>query len=362
MNILLDIGHTADVHLLRNLYFELKAKGHKVYVTVKELEIAIELLEFYQIPYFVIGIKSGSIFRKVLNQFLFNYRTWKIIRKYRIDTGIGTSVTLAQLSRITKMKSIILDDDDDEVQPLFVKSAHPYATYLLSPESLRDKRKRKDTLYYPAFHELAYLHPSHFRPDPGVLAKLGLAPDETFFIVRFNSFRAHHDTGEGGMSYRQKIKLIGELEKKGKVFISSESSLEPGFEGSKFNVPAEDFHSALYYASMYVGESQTICSEAAVLGVPSFRCNTFAGRISYLEEEEQKYGLTFGYSPERFEEMLEKIRELLSHENLKGEWQEKRQKLLRDKIDPVKFYLWIVENMDKISSTRFDEGFFRQFK
>ncbi|MBK7488915.1 MAG: hypothetical protein IPI74_03700 [Bacteroidales bacterium] len=53
-------------------------------------------------------------------------------------------------------------------------------------------------------------------------------------------------------------------------------------------------------------------SEAAVLGVPAIRCNTFAGRISYLEEEEKVYGLTYAFHPMEFDRMMAKIKELLS--------------------------------------------------
>ena len=35
MNILIDIGHPAHVHLYRNFYSEMKAKGHNLHVTVK---------------------------------------------------------------------------------------------------------------------------------------------------------------------------------------------------------------------------------------------------------------------------------------------------------------------------------------
>ena len=44
MNILIDIAHPAHVHFIRNTYFELVKRGHKVYVTVKEIPSAIDLL------------------------------------------------------------------------------------------------------------------------------------------------------------------------------------------------------------------------------------------------------------------------------------------------------------------------------
>ena len=104
-----------------------------------------------------------------------------------------------------------------------------------------------------------------------------------------------------------------------------------------------------------------MASEAAVLGTPSIRFNTLVGKISNLEEEERKYGLTFGFTPDNFDSLIIKIQELLTDTELKTKWQKKRQLLLKDKIDSSEFYLWLVENMDTISMTSFDRKFFEQF-
>ena len=95
---------------------------------------------------------------------------------------------------------------------------------------------------------------------------------------------------------------------------------------------------------MLVGDSQTRTSEAAVLGTPAIRCNTFVGRIHYLEEEEHKYGLTYGFRPDHSEEMFQKIEELLSMPDLKEEWQRRRQKMLSEKIDYASFLTCFIEN------------------
>ena len=100
----------------------------------------------------------------------------------------------------------------------------------------------------------------------------------------------------------------------------------------------------MYYATMLVGDSQTMTSEAAVLGTPAIRCNTFVGRIHYLEEEEHKYGLTYGFCPEQSEAMFQKIDELLAMPNLKQEWQTRRQKMLSEKIDYSAFLTWFIES------------------
>ena len=40
------------------------------------------------------------------------------------------------------------------------------------------------------------------------------------------------------------------------------------------------------FASLYIGDSQTMAAEAGVLGVPFVRFNDFVGRIGYLRELE----------------------------------------------------------------------------
>jgi predicted glycosyltransferase len=95
---------------------------------------------------------------------------------------------------------------------------------------------------------------------------------------------------------------------------------------------------------MLIGDSQTMTSEAAVLGTPAIRCNTFVRRISYLEEEEFKYNLTYGFLPTDSEAMFGKIEELLAMSNLKQEWQRRREIMLANKIDVTAFFVWFIEN------------------
>ncbi len=55
------------------------------------------------------------------------------------------------------------------------------------------KQEKTGTLFYPGYHELAYLHPRRFTPDRGVLAEAGISEGERYFVLRFNAFKAHHD-------------------------------------------------------------------------------------------------------------------------------------------------------------------------
>ncbi|MCU0288706.1 MAG: DUF354 domain-containing protein, partial [Acidobacteria bacterium] len=300
MNILIDINHPAHVHLFRNFYWEMKKKGTPLFVTVKDIPAAKQLLNAYSMNFIEIGKKSDSIKGKLFSQLGFNRQLLKVVREKKIDLGIGTSITLAHVSKISRMKSIVFDDDDSSVEPLFAKFAHPFADFLVSPDVLAYERNKKKHITYAGYHELAYLHPLRFNPDPAVLKEAGLTPGEKYFVMRFNVFKAHHDINVKGLSLERKLELVAFLEKKGKVFITTEREIEPELREYQLLLSPEKIHSLLYYATVFVGDSQTMTSEAAVLGTPALRCNSFVGKISYLEEQEHKYGLTYGFKTEEF--------------------------------------------------------------
>lgn len=341
MNILFDIGHPAHVHLFRNVYYDLVNNGNKVYVTTKNIPSVFRLLSIYGIPYVSFGSKHDSLLMKGFDQIRYNARLFWMAWTKHITVGVH-GITVAHISKLSPMKSILPDDDDDEVEPVFAKYGHPFADAILSPADT--PRKSKHKIYVNSYHELAYLHPNRFTPDPEVLKDAGVEMGEPYFILRFNAFKAHHDVGVVGLTIENKRRLVEYLSSKGKVFITTERNIDDEFKPYQLTVSPEKAHSLMYYATMFVGDSQTMTSEAAVLGTPAIRCNTFVGRIHYLEEEEHKYNLTYGFRPEQSEDMFRKIEELLSMPDLKAEWQRRRQVLLADKIDYAAFLTWFIEN------------------
>jgi uncharacterized protein len=363
MNILIDIGHPAHVHYYRNLATALNQKNHKVIWTIKEIEVVRNLLDYFGFEYYTFPKKYDSLIGKGIMQLRYDWLLLNICRRENIDLVIGTSATVTHVSKLSRVKSIMFDDDDDEVQPLVTKYVSPFADSLLSPDVLKGKRRRKDTIYYPGYHELTYLHPNRFQPDPEVSRELGLKPGEPYFIMRFNVFKAHHDVGIKGLSLDQKLALIEILKPHGRVFVTTERNIEPELKPYQMLVSPEKAHSLMAFASIFLGDSQTMTSEAAVLGIPSLRCNSFAGRISYLEEEERKYGLTFAFLPHDFARLTDKLQELLSMKDLKEEWQRRRQRMLEDKIDVTAFWLWFIENYPESKKQIVDSpAFWEQFK
>ena len=344
MNILIDIGHPAHVHLFRYVAKALEDRGHKLFYTVRDIPVARHLMDVYGMPYTVLGVKKDSVVGKALSVLRQDLTMLRILRKNKIDVGLSSGIVLPQTSVFSRISNFIFDDDDDAVEKMYVRFAHPFADAVLTPDAIT--RKTKKTVYYPSTHELAYLHPNHFVPDKSVLARAGIAEGDSFFILRFVAFKGHHDVGETGLGKEQKRRLVEMMSRFGRVIITSEREIDPEFEAYRLPVPPEDIHSLMYYSSMFVGDSQTMTSEAAILGVPALKCNTFAGRLS-VPAMIEKYGLCFSYTVQDFESFFLKIEDLLKRGGLKKDWEDKRKAFLSDMIDPVPFFADFIENYRK---------------
>lgn len=344
MSIILEVNHPAQVHLFKHAYVQLKEKGHKVCVMTKKNPSIEYLLRKYLIPYEIVGVKGDGLFRKVLYQVLHDLKALGVVYRRGIKLGIGSSITNDHVSAVSKLNSVHFSDDDEEMVPFIKKYSYPFSDTILSPDSLCFPSFEDKHIGYAGTHELSYLHPNWFKPDPSILKMVGLEDGESYFVLRFVALKGHHDGGHLGVSLIQKRLLIDYLKDKGRIFITSESPIEDEFEQYRLPVSPEHIHSLMYYAKMFIGDSQTMTSEAAIMGVPSMKCNTFAGKLSVPNELEDKYGLCFSYQPSNFDHFFTHIKDLLNDPDLKSKWLNKKEIFLNDKIDVTAFFVWFIEN------------------
>jgi predicted glycosyltransferase len=327
---LVDIPHPHFVHFFRNIILALGKDN--VTITCQKSGIITDLLDHYGFNYIVVGKKYNSLLSKATGQLKYLRHYFRLIKNHKIDYLLGMSPAIALAARLSGKKIFFFDDDDSAVQPMTRKITIPLAHIIITPACLAFENYGKCHRTYSGYQELAYLAPKYFNPDLKVITKYGLVPD-SYFIVRFNDFVAHHDIGHGGIPESSKLKLINLLETHGNVYITSESQLTAGFEKYQLKVNPADIHHVLAFARIYIGDSQTMASEAAVLGIPSFRCNTFKGKIAYLKELEESYKLTFAYLPEEFEQMIEAIEKLIGQDNVKETWKQRKEIMLSKMVD-----------------------------
>lgn len=339
MRILFNIGHPAQVHFFKNAFRILEKKGHVCKMTAVSKEVSLVLLDAYGIQYDVVGSAKPSFFSKGTELLKIEHKLHKIARSFKPDIlvgGVGNAY-IAHLGKMIGKPSVVFDDTEHaKIEHMLMD---PFATVICTPSSFTNDLGKKQ-VRYNGYHELAYLHPNYFKPNPAVLKDLGLNEGDPFIILRFVSWDADHDYGHHGI--QNKIKLATELEKYGKVFITSEIDLVPELEKYKLKIAPEKLHDMLYYATMCIGEGATVAVESALLGTPAIYISSLIGTMGNFIELEQKYGLILNYNDSA--QALDKAVELLQSPDLKNSWIKKRDKLLEDKIDVTAFIVWFIEN------------------
>ncbi len=364
MRILVYLGHPAHYHLFKNIISKLKNDNHQVKILIRKKDILEDLLKSEGWEYINILPKGRgdtilSIMTPVIRR---DIATYKIARKFHPEVMIGTSVEISHIGKIQRIPSIVVNEDDWDIVPLFSKLSYPFATHIMAPLSCRLGKWHMKNIPYDGYHELTYLHPKYFKPDPNRI-KNTIDLNKRFFVIRFAKLNAHHDVGKTGITPQIAETIIKILEPFGDIYITSEIELEPQFESYRVSINPQDIHHVLYYADLYIGDSQTMAAEAAVLGTPSLRFNDFVGKIGYLNELEKRYQLTFGFKTSSPEKLYTKIRELIGSKGLKEEWNVKREKMLSDKIDVTSFFLWYIENYpDSKEIINTDPNYSQNFK
>src|SRR5215475_6695641 len=163
MRILIDILHPAHVHFFRNFYKEMAERGHELCITVRDKDRSVELLREYDLPHVTISQQrsGGGLAVEMLQR---TRRLMKVMRDFRPDamTGImGPSIAVA--GRLRRVPAVVFYDTEFAKQTNWF--VYPLAHSVCTPDCYQG-RVRGRHVSYAGYHELAYLHPRRFQPDP----------------------------------------------------------------------------------------------------------------------------------------------------------------------------------------------------
>jgi hypothetical protein len=310
-------------------------------VLSREKECANALLDAYDIPYksiSALGEKKWSLLTEMVVR---DIRMLAAALKFKPDVLIGImGVTIVQVGKLIRKPAIVFYDTENAVTTN--RFVYPMAHSVCTPECY-SAPVNGNHITYPGYHELAYLHPSRFTPDKEKVRALGIDPDSEFSIVRFVSWQASHDVGEKGLGAAFKRDVVERLSKLGRVLITSEGALPDDLEHYRFALPPESMHDVMAFARILVGESATMASEAAVLGVPALYISD-TGR-GYTDEEEAKYELVYNFATTQCDAALARLDELLAMDDITSVFQQRREIMLAERIDTTG---WMVDYVDKV--------------
>jgi len=344
MRLLFDINHPVQVHLLKHPIAELTRGGHECHVVARDKDVTLSLLDGLGIAYRVLAPVGRSTMGRLRELAHRELKLLGVARDLRPRLIVGTSAHAARVGRLVGALSVVVNDDDASAVPFFRWLAYPLASVIVTPDCLRHENYGERHLTYASYQQLFYLHPNWFQPDPAVRGRLPLAPGERYAVVRLSALGAHHDTGIRGIGEDLILRLQDRLAGRVRLFVTSERGLSPRLEPLRLPTPPERLHDVLAFADFYLGDSQSVTAEAAVLGTPAFRMNDFVGRISYLRELED-YGLAFGFKPGQEDRLLEALEATIGDAHHRAVFQRRRVKMLSDKIDPVPWFVSTLEDL-----------------
>ena len=332
MKVLVTIQHPAHVHFFKNVIAELEDTGHDLTIVARKGEYIEKLLDTYNIDYTILAGQANTLPGLMKIQMKYEYNILKKSKSFKPDVlaAIGEP-SIAHVGKYLGIPSLIFTDT--EHAKLQNKITFPFADTICTPDAYTQNISQKQ-IRYPGYHELAYLHPDRFTPDPGVLNNIGISSKERFVILRTVAWNALHDEGNSG--FNSIIEVIDEIEDQGvRVLITAEDDLPRSLKKYQISIDPHRIHDLQYYADLFLGESATMATESAVLGTPSIFVSTVT--LGYMEELEHEYGLVSNFSGER--RQINAMNTAISIlENYDQElWDEKRQTMLDDKIDTTDF-------------------------
>lgn len=367
------LGHPAHFHLYKNVIKNLKADGYEVDVLIKKKENLEQLLQNSGIPYHNI-LREGRKDTKLGMGLGALKRIWRELVfciKHKPDLLTGTSVENSYVGPLLRIPVVYCGEDDAAVIPLQAKVCFPGATEILSPDTCDDGKWNDKSTHYPSYHELAYLHPNHFTPSADIVREQGIDLAKPYAIMRFVKLKANHDDNVKGINKKVALQLVEMMKPHMDIYITSERPLEPELEPYRIKINPIYMHDVMAFASLYIGDSQTMAAEAGVLGVPFVRFNDFVGRIGYLRDLEDKYELGYGIKASEegsVEKMCERVAEIVALPEVERKkiFGARKQKMLADKIDYAKFLTWYLENYPASAKETRDNqtnaDFWNQFK
>lgn len=336
MKILLDIGHPAHVHYFRNAVRQLENRGHEFLITTRDKEVTLELLRKYNFKFVCTGKNKAGFANKFLTMIRNDVAIFRAALAFKPDLFLSFfSPFAAQVGRF--LGKPVIGFTDTEFAKLSIRLTKPFTDHIFTPHCFWTDFGPKQ-IRFRGYMESFYLHPAYFVPDVQVLEKIGIHRDEPYFVMRFVSFNAGHDAGESGISEKKKIEIAQFLATKGKLIISSEGQLPAALEPYRMRIGAEQFHSLLAFASLYVGEGITTASECAVLGTPAILINTL--QTGYIKEQIE-HGLVYQFS--NSSDALDTIRNMADAGISKELYQERSRKLLSTHIDCTSFLVDIID-------------------
>ena len=348
MRILFDFGHPADVHYFKHLIQHLENNGHSCFVLARDKDVTTSLLGELGIPF----INKGEGGAHLLDRIEYTSHSLALIQRAFQDVKPHLCIShgspyLAFACWRHNLPHMMFNDT--EKAAFFKQITEWFKPETYVPECFYETGV-KGLNKLPSYMELAYLHPELFTPNTTRVKNLG----ENYTLLRFVSQHALHDFGLSQTSFHFKKRFVELLKPYGNLWISSETRLPDDLQKYELPTPPGEVHHVIAGARLVIGDSATMCAEAAVLGIPSIHIHQ--NRWGYIRELEERFGLLrhFDGTEDGYRMALKAAEDMLQDPYLSGKLHTRRKQMLSEKENMFTLMARITEQ--KISSLERDEA------
>lgn len=294
MRLLIEAHHPAHIHFFKYAIAEWQAQGASVLMLGRDRDVMKRLLAAYGHIPSEIASSLGNLTQFPLQEMLVRqFKVGSRILSFKPDAVLSLMGSYSQLAGLLRVPNVIFTDS--EFQHFNHRIAHPFAARIYTPncfeKELGPKQRR-----YAGYHELAFLHPNRFQPNPSILQQLGAAAGG-YLIVRVSAWDTLHDVGESGFgdAFSEFMELA--LTRYKVWIVPERGKISERWRPHLLQIPPDRFHDALAFARFVITEGASTAAEAACLGVPSVYLNTTSR--GYLDDMQRRYGLVSSHRDSR---------------------------------------------------------------
>lgn len=309
----IDLDNSPHVPFFIPIIDELKQRGFEVIVTGRDIYQVRDLLSFFHLPCVLIGGHYGKRRTlKIIGNCLRAAQLVPIVMRFRPAIALSHgSRAQVLVCKALGVPTVMMHDYEHSTKTGFVSPS-----WTLMPEIIpHDAMSKNHTLRYPGLKEDVYV--PRFRPDPSILALLGISEGEFVVTLRPPATEAHYHNPESETLFIGAVQFLSTkpgvravtlprnakqkewLQKKWPELIASGKMIIPALPVDGLNL--------IWASELVISGGGTMNREAAALGVPVY--SIFRGKIGAVDRYLADHGrMTLIQSVEEIETKIKLVR------------------------------------------------------
>lgn len=285
----IDIDNSPHVPFFKPIMKELENRGFDIFLTARDTYQVCDLLEFHELSCKVVGRHYGkNKVLKVLGNCLRSLQLLPMAVWVRPDLAISHGSRAQILTgAVLGIPTVMMHDYEHSTKTGFVEPNWTLTPEIIPSTTMNGRRGR--TLTYPGLKEDVYI--PQFQPDPSLLQKLGISPDEIVVTLRPPATEAHYHNPEADDLFVAVLELFSnhpnvravtlprsakqgaELKERWAALIASGRMIIPSSPVDGLNL--------IWFSDLVISGGGTMNREAAALEVPVY--SIFRGKIGAVD-------------------------------------------------------------------------------